>query len=187
MAQNTYNIGNTTAYRYYRLNVTANNGATQVAVADLGLWSDIGRTIPDGRYNVFSRKSNKTIDVQNGGTANGSPLHQWHYLGVSSQKWDLAYQGNGQYKVTGVGSGRVMDLKNSSTVNGATIHIWDWLNANNQKWTVTSADDGSFKLLNVSSGKSLDVQNNSTADGALILQYSYISGDNQQWWLRITP
>jgi hypothetical protein len=189
MAQNTYNIGNTTAYRYYRLNITANNGdAYSVAIGDLGLWSDVGRIIPDGRYNIFTRKGiGKVIDVQNGGTANGSKLHQWGYLGVSSQKWDVAYQGNGQYRVTGVGSGRVMDLKDSSTANGATIHIWDWVNANNQKWTITPADDGSFKFLNVSSGKSLDVQNNSTADGALILQYSYISGDNQQWRLRITP
>lgn len=187
-AQKTYNIGNTTAYRYYRLNITANNGdAYSVAIGDLGLWSDTGRIIRDGRYNIFSRRSNKGIDCQNNGTTNGTPLHQWRYLGVSSQKWDLAYQGNGQYKVTGVASGRVMDLKNSSTANGATIHLWDWLNANNQKWIVTPADDGSFKFLNVSSGKSLDVQNNSTADGALILQYTYISGDNQQWWLRITP
>jgi len=187
MAQNTYNIGNTTAYRYYRLNVTANNGATQVAVADLGLWSDIGRTIPDGRYNIFSRKSNKTIDCQNGGTTNGTPLHQWHYLGASSQKWDFANQGNGQYKITGVASGRVMDVNASSTADGAQIQLWDWLNANNQKWTVTIVDDGSFKLTAVHSGKVVDVTSGSTADGALIHQWGYLNADNQQWWLRITP
>jgi len=185
--QNTYNIGNTTAYRYYRLNITADNGATQVAVAELGLWSDTGRTIPDGRYNIFSRKSNKVIDCQNGGTANGTPLHQWHYLGVSSQKWDFAYQGNGQYKVTGVASGRVMDVNASSTADGAQIQLWDWLNANNQKWTVTPTDDGSFKLTAVHSGKVADVTSGSTADGALIHQWGYSNADNQQWWLRITP
>ena len=42
MQQNTYNISNTTAYRYYRLNVTANNGDTGLAIAELGLWSDTG-------------------------------------------------------------------------------------------------------------------------------------------------
>jgi len=187
MAQNTYNIGNTTAYRYYRLNITAANGATQVAVADLGLWSDIGRTIPDGRYNIFSRKSNKTIDCQNGGTTNGTPLHQWHYLGASSQKWDFASQGNGQYKVTGVASGRAMEVSGSSTADGAQIQLWDWLNANNQKWTVTIVDDGSFKLTAVHSGKVVDVTSGSTADGALIHQWGYLNADNQQWWLRITP
>ncbi len=40
---NTYNIGNTTAYRYYQLNVTANNGGGALAVGELGLWSDTVR------------------------------------------------------------------------------------------------------------------------------------------------
>jgi hypothetical protein len=39
MGINAYDIGNTTAYRYYRLDITANNGATGAAVAELGLWA----------------------------------------------------------------------------------------------------------------------------------------------------
>jgi hypothetical protein len=49
MAMNTYDIANTTAHRFYRLDITANNGDGGVAVAELGLWSDTGRTVPDGR------------------------------------------------------------------------------------------------------------------------------------------
>lgn len=40
MQMNTYNVGNTTAYRFYQLQITANNGAAGVAVAELGLWGD---------------------------------------------------------------------------------------------------------------------------------------------------
>ncbi|MEO5912767.1 MAG: DUF1349 domain-containing protein, partial [Luteolibacter sp.] len=36
----TYNVANTTAYRYYQLNVIANNGANSLAIADLGLLSN---------------------------------------------------------------------------------------------------------------------------------------------------
>ena len=39
MALNAYNINNATAYRFYRLDITANNGAPGVAVAEFGLWS----------------------------------------------------------------------------------------------------------------------------------------------------
>jgi len=49
MGMNAYDIGNTIAYRYYRLNITANNGATGVAISELGLWSDSGHTIPSSK------------------------------------------------------------------------------------------------------------------------------------------
>ena len=88
LQQNTYNIGNTTAYRYYQLNITAGNGATGVAVAELGLWGDGGHTIPDARYRLVSRNSNKVMDVTGGATTNGAPLVQQTYNGSNSQQWE---------------------------------------------------------------------------------------------------
>ena len=46
MGINIYDIGNTTAYRYYRLDITASNGAPGVAISELGLWGNTGRTLP---------------------------------------------------------------------------------------------------------------------------------------------
>jgi hypothetical protein len=187
MAQNTYNIGNTTAYRYYRLNVTANNGGTSgMAISELGLWGDTGRTIPDGTYRLVSRYSNKVMAALSGGTTNGTKLVQWGHNGGDEQKWTFAHQGNGQYKVTGVASGRVMDVSGVSTANGANIHLWDWLNANNQKWTVTPVDDGHFRLTAVHSGKVADVEGPSTADGADVHQWNYVGAQNQQWRMSAT-
>jgi hypothetical protein len=187
-AQNTYNIGNTTAYRYYRLNITANNGGTSgVAIGDLGLWGDTGRTIPDGRYTLTNRLCNKVIGLVNGGTADGTDANQWSWTGGSDQKWDVAYLGNGQYKLTGVASGKVLELSNGSTANGGVVQIWSSTGTNWQKWTIKPSADGFFKVLNVNSGKSLDVQNNSTADGTAILQYNDIGASNQQWLMPIMP
>jgi hypothetical protein len=180
--QKVYNIANTTAYRYYRINVTANNGdSTFLHIGELGLWSDVGRTIPDGRYTIVNRKSNKMMGNAGGGTINGTPIDQWHYIAATGQKWDIVSQGNGQYKVTNVAAGRVMDVSGVSTANGAQIQLWDWLNGNNQKWTITPADDGYFKFTAVHSGKVADVSGGSTADGAKVIQWPYLSGDNQQW------
>jgi hypothetical protein len=186
MAMNTYNIGNTTAYRYYRLNITANNGATGVAVSELGLWSDTGRTVPDGCYRVVCRKSNKVVDLVNGGTADGTDAVQWGWNGGTDQKWNLVHIGGGQYQLTGVASGKLLEVTNAYTADGAVVQIWPSNNNNCQKWTITPAGDGFFKLLNVNSGKAVDVSSGSTADGATLIQWPYGGGDNQQWRMSLT-
>lgn len=184
MQLNTYNLGNTTAYRYYRLNVTANNGdSTFTHLGDIGLWSDSGRTVPDSDYVLSSRHSNKVMTALSGGTANGTQLVQWGHGGGDGQKWTLSHLGGGQYKVTGRASGRVMDVGGGSGANAAKIQLWDWLNANSQKWTVVPTGDGYFRMTAVHSGKVADVEGPSTADGAKVHQWSYVGAQNQQWTL----
>lgn len=187
MGMNTYDIGNTTAYRFYRLEITANNGATGVAVAELGLWGDSGQTVPDGRYRIVSRKSNKVLDLVNGSTADGTDAIQWSWNGGDDQKWDLVHLGGGQYKLVGVASGKLLEVTGASTNNGAVIQIWPSNNNNCQKWTLTPSGDGAFKLLNVNSGKAIDVSGGSSADGAGLIQWPYSGADNQQWRIAITP
>ncbi len=185
--QNTYNIGNATAYRYYRLDITANNGELGVQLSELGLWGDSGRTIPDGDYHLASRYSNKVMAALSGGTTNGTKLVQWGHNGGDEQKWSFTHIGNGQYKVTGVASGKVMDVSGVSTANAANIHLWNWLNGNNQKWTVTPVGDGYFRVTAVHSGKVADVEGPSTADGADVHQWSYVGVLNQHWRLSAAP
>jgi len=184
--QKIYNIGNTTAYRYYQLNITAGNGGN-LGIAELGLWGDSGQTIPDGTYSVVNRNSNKLLAALNGGTANGTQLVQWSNSGGNEQKWTFAYLGNGQYTVTGLASGRVMDVNGASTANGAKIQLWDSLNGNNQKWIVTPVGDGYFSLTAVHSGKAADVSGSSTADGANVNQWILNGGLNQHWHFTIQP
>jgi len=185
--QNTYNIGNTTAYRYYQIQITANNGATGVAIGDLGLWGDSGRTLPDSSYHLVSRYSNKVMAALAGGTANGTQLVQWGYGGGDEQKWTFTHLGNGQYKVTGLASGRVMDVNALSTANAAKIQLWDWTGGNNQKWTITPTGDGYFRMTAVHSGKVADVEGPSTADGAKVHQWNYVGVLNQQWRMSTAP
>jgi hypothetical protein len=186
--QNTYDIGNTTAYRYYRLNITLNNGdPSGVQLSELGLWSDTGRTIPEGTYQVVNRYGNKPMAALNGSTANGTQLVQWGYNGGNEQKWTLSYLGNSQYKVTGVASGRVVNVSGNSGSNGANLILWDWNGANNEKWTITPIGDGYFRLTAVNSGKVADVAGPSTADGAVVHQWDYVGVLNQQWTFTVLP
>jgi len=180
MQQNTYVIGNTNAYRYYQLQVTANNGDTALAVAELGLWSDSGRTIPDGRYQLVCHKSNKVMEVSNLGTADGTPIDQWTYNGGSNQKWDIAWQGNGQYRATDVHSGKVMDNGGTST-RGVQLAIQTWNGGTSQLWNIVPDADGFFHITSVNSGLAADVSGGSTADGAAVIQWTYSGADNQLW------
>jgi hypothetical protein len=182
-----YNIGNTTAYRYYQIDVTANNGGTTLAIAELGLWSDQGRTIPDGTYRVISKKSKKVLDVYMGGTADGTNVQQWGWNGGNNQKWTLTHLDNGRYQATGVGSGKLLEVGGASTANGGNVRIYTSNNHNCQKWTVTPTGDGNYKIQNVHSVKAADVSGGSTADGANVLQWPYSGADNQQWRISTAP
>ncbi|MEO7099418.1 MAG: RICIN domain-containing protein, partial [Luteolibacter sp.] len=185
---NTYTVASPASYRYYRLNVTANNGdASGLQLSEFGLLTDTGRTIPDGTYRVASRYSNKIIKASSGGTANGTQLVQWSYDGGGDQKWTYTYLGNGQYKVTGVASGRVMDVSGNNNNNGSNLNLWDWVSANNQKWVINPIGDGCFKLVAVHSGKVADVAGPSTADGAAVHQWDYVGALNQQWSFSTAP
>src|SRR5581483_6659388 len=180
MQVNTYSIGNTTAYRYYRLNVTANNGDTGLAIAELGLWSDSGHTIPDGRYRIVSRNSNKVIDVSGNSTANGAQLVQSAFNGGNSQQWDIAWQGNGRYRATGVGSAKVIDNGGTSSI-GANLVIQPSSGGTSQLWKVLPDSDGFFNITSVNSGLVADVNGGSAADGANIVQGTYSGSDSQAW------
>lgn len=184
-----YSIASPAAYRYYRLNITANAGGASygVQLSEFALMTDQGHLIPNGTYCIRNRRSNKALEVSNGSTADGAALDQWSYSGNNSQKWTLTDEGNGQYQIMGVASGKVIDVSGASTANGASLIIWPWSGANNQKWTITPTGGGFFKLTAVHSGKVADVNGGSIANGATIIQWPYSGGTNQQWSLPLMP
>ncbi len=182
-----YPIASPGAYRFYRLNVSANGGDSSTQLSELGLFTDAGRTIPDGTYRVLSRKSKKALDLLNGGTSDGTDAVQWGWNGGSSQKWTFTYLGDGQYQASGVASGKLLEVTNASSANGAGVQIWPSNNHDCQKWTLTPAGNGTYKILNANSGKAADVSSGSTADGAAIIQWPYGGGSNQQWLISTAP
>ena len=178
MGMNTYDIANTTAYRYYRIDITANNGATGVAIGDLGLWGDAGRTLPDGTYVLVSRNSNKVMDVTS--NTDGSPVVQRSFTGDDSQQWNIEWQGNGQYRATNIASTKVLDNGGTSST-GANLVIQPSSGNDSQLWTITPDSDGFFRVTSANSGLAVDVSGGSTADDANIVQETYTGSDSQLW------
>lgn len=182
--RNIYNLGNTTAYRYYRLDITANNGAGGVAVGDLGLWSDTGRIVPDGTYAIASRNSNKTLDVT--GTDNGAPVVQQTFVGDDTQQWTLAWQGNGVYRATNIATAKSLDNGGGSDA-GADLVIQPSSGASSQLWKLVPDGDGFFRIESANSGLVAAVSSGSTADGANIVQAAPDRSASQQWMPGVAP
>jgi hypothetical protein len=179
--QKVYDIPNTTAYRYYRINVTANNGdPTLLHIGELGLWSNVGRTIPDGIYCLSSRKSNKALNADAAGS-----VRQRSYGGYGNQKWKLKYMGNGQYQILNLAGGKALDVPNRSAANGATLDISSWSGDKSQCWIVTPGTDGFFRLTAAHSGKVASVT--STANGTSVIQWPYVDSPNQEWSISNQP
>jgi fibronectin type 3 domain-containing protein len=175
----TFDIANTTAYRYYRLNVTANNGdASFLHLSELGLWGDSGRTVSDGAHRIASRNSNTVMDVT--GSTNGAPVVQQSFEGDNTQMWTLSWQGNGWYRATNVASAKALDNGGGSSA-GDNLITQPWTGANSQLWKFIPDGDGFWRIESGNSGLVAEVSGGSTADGANIVQGNYTGSDSQQW------
>jgi fibronectin type 3 domain-containing protein len=177
--QRAFDIGNTTAYRYYRLNVTANNGdGAFLHLSELGLWGDSGRVVQSGTYAIASRNSNNVMDVTS--VTDGAPVVQQTFDGEDSQQWALAWQGNGCYRATNVAATKALDNSGSSSP-GENLVIQPSSGATSQLWKLTPDGDGFYRIESENSGLVADVSGGSTADGANIIQGTYSGGYSQQW------
>ncbi|WP_105967779.1 alpha-L-fucosidase [Streptomyces geranii] len=145
----------------------------------------VSTTLPgDGTvYRLVARHSGKAADVAGAGTANGTKVLQWPWLGQANQKWTLANTGDGYYKIKGAGSGKLLEIAGLSRADGGTAGIWTDAAAPQQHWAVTPTGDGYYFLVNRYSGLALSVDEGSTADGAVIEQQPYVSQAQQQWQL----
>jgi fibronectin type 3 domain-containing protein/regulation of enolase protein 1 (concanavalin A-like superfamily) len=174
-----FDIPNTTAYRYYRLNMTANNGdASFLHLAEFGLWGDSGRVLQSGIYVLASRVSNKPMDATD--SANGTPVVQRTFEGDDTQQWNVAWQGDGWYRATNVSAGKVLDNGGTSSTS-ANLVIQPSNGGASQLWKLIPDADGFYQIESGNSGLIADVQGNSAADGANVIQSTANGSDSQQW------
>jgi endoglucanase len=141
-----------------------------------------GGIIANGTYKIVARHSGKALDVNGGGTADGSNVIQWSYGGGNNQRWTVTHLGNNQYSIIGVQSGKALEVSNWGSSNGSNVQIWTYGGGTNQKWTVTATSGGYYRLTPThATSMALDVNGVSTADGANVQIWTYGGGNNQQW------
>ena len=138
------------ADKYYT--ISAANGRV-IEVADyntengaaIQLWDNMGAEWQqwkfnregDGIYRVENRFTDKMLDLMQGGTVDGTWLHQWEGGNGSSQLWAVEFTNDGRVKLKShMAAGKCVDVVGMSTENGARIQIWSDVDGENQIWTL---------------------------------------------------
>ena len=144
-------------------------------------------TTTGGMYKLLSRYSGKCLCPYGGGTANGTQMHQWSYLGSSytDQQWTISSVGNNLYSIIGVGSGKCIDISGWGTANDTKVQLWDYMGGTNQKFYFNPTTNGYYEISpSHATGSCLDVAGPSTADGAVVHLWQWVNANNQQWLLQ---
>jgi elongation factor Tu len=67
---------------------------------------------------------------------NGTPVHQWDYVGISNQQWKIIDVGSGYSMIIARHSGKALDVEGGFTQNGTQVHQWDYVGIPNQQWKI---------------------------------------------------
>ncbi|MGW4868762.1 family 43 glycosylhydrolase [Streptomyces chartreusis] len=137
-------------------------------------------------YTLVNRNSGKCLDVDGGGTADGTDIFQWTCNGGTNQKWRVEDLGDDTNRLVNVATGKVMDTADCAAADGASIRQWSWLDNKCQRYRLvfTAAGDH-VRILNESTGKVADVADCSAANGADVRQWTWLNNNCQQW--RLVP
>ena len=128
----------------------------------------------NGYYIIRNKNSNKVLDVQNGGTSNGTNVWQYEENGTSSQKWKIIKNNNGSYSIISKYSGLYLDISNGNIANGGNVQVYEGNNSVAQQFMFIKLDnqiektveDGIYEITSsLDSSKAFDMTDNSTSDG----------------------
>jgi glucose/arabinose dehydrogenase len=129
-------------------------------------------TFTTARTGPVTGFAGKCLDVNGGGTADGTRIQLWTCNGSAAQVWSV----NGQVW-RNPQSGKCLDVAGGATVNGTRAQLWTCNGSAAQNWTA-QADR---TLRNPASGRCLDVSEVKSDDGQQIHIWDCLGAANQQW------
>ena len=95
----------------------------------------------DGYYTITNINSGKLLDVQNGGTENGTNVWQYEANNTDSQKWKIVKNNNGSYSVISKHSGLYLDILNGNLANGGNVQTYEGNYSIAQQFSLIKLDD----------------------------------------------
>ncbi len=114
----------------------------------------------------------KCMDVEGGGSADGTPVQLYTRNGTAAQEWTFHEDG------TIRALGKCLDVAGGSTANGAKVQLWTPNGTGAQQWVLTDANE----LVNPQSGKCIDVAGWDSSDGTDLIMWERHGGENQKWY-----
>ncbi|WP_342373757.1 RICIN domain-containing protein [Myxococcus stipitatus] len=154
--------------------------------AVLGVASDARADLssdPNAIYKIVNVNSGKVLDVVRNSTQATYRLHQWDYLGLSSQHWRIGpYGGTNLPCITNVNSSLV--LEPAARTNGAKIWQMYFTGNIQQQWFIVYANGFGppYRIKNALTNKDIDVEHNGLGNGDLVHQWDTVEGVQSQLW-----
>ncbi|MZE74006.1 RICIN domain-containing protein, partial [Streptomyces sp. SID5789] len=74
----------------------------------------------------------KCLDVNAGGTADGTVVQLWDCNGSAAQRWVVT----GARDIVNPQADKCLDVSGNNSANGTRLQIWTCSGGANQKWTV---------------------------------------------------
>ena len=102
----------------------------------------------DGYYTITNVNSGKLLDVQNGGTTNGTNVWQYEENNTDAQKWQIIKNDNGSYSILSKLSDLYLDVYNGNISNGSNIQLYEGNKSAAQQFTFIKLDDQIEKTIN---------------------------------------
>ncbi|MEF9901695.1 ThuA domain-containing protein [Streptomyces sp. P9-A2] len=132
-----------------------------------------GDTQPGPRSGSVKGVNGKCLDVDGGGSADGTKVQLWTCNGTGAQTWTLA--GDGTFRALG----KCLDVSGGASADGTKVQLWTCNGTGAQEWA--PQPDGTVR--NPRSAKCLDVSGGTWNDGTPVHLWTCHTGPNQKWTL----
>ncbi|MGY0065310.1 PQQ-dependent sugar dehydrogenase [Streptomyces sp. QTS137] len=115
----------------------------------------------------------KCLDVDGGGSADGTKVQLWTCNGTAAQTWTLA--GDGTFRALG----KCLDVSGGASADGTKVQLWTCNGTGAQRWA--PQPDGTVR--NLQSARCLDASGGTWNDGTPVHLWTCHTGPNQKWTL----
>jgi hypothetical protein len=139
--------------------------------------------VPSQPTTLVRQGSDKCLDVDAAGTANGTRIQQWTCNGTGAQSFAIESSGTGTYRLRNTNAGKCVDVAAGGTANGTRIQLWACASSGNQRFRLEELSGGRVRLRHPGSNKCIDVNAASNADGAQVQLWSCNGTPAQAWTL----
>jgi chitinase len=136
-----------------------------------------------GTYTLVRAGSGKCLDVNAGGSADGTNIQQWGCNGTGAQSFRVEDLGGATYRVVNTSSNKCVDVAARGTADGTNIQLWTCNGTSAQSFRFEDRGGGYQQLVNTNASKCVDVSGASGADGANVQLWTCNGTDAQRWKL----
>ena len=135
--------------------------------------------LEEGTYFIRNKQTGKYWDLESGSFAEGTPIQQYFFHGMSWSRWIIAIESTGVYSIRSEYTGKYIGVEGSSTASGAAIKQYNSIaNQKGRQWYISNTASGAYRFTprSASSMAIAVPSSGASADGTDLVQLTY-TGD----------